>query len=150
MTVVCRAPAEARRAGLSNDYVGPGEDPVGSASPALELGCGDGDPLLDLRRRGLDVEGVDSSADMLQRCRRRARKQGVDVVVYHQRMEALDLPRRYRAIFLAGPTFNLLPDDSIALAAAPALSCTIRLKMAKRSRRFLSAQIRRGGKGPRG
>ncbi|MFF5205783.1 class I SAM-dependent methyltransferase [Streptosporangium sp. NPDC000396] len=88
-----------------------------TGSPALELGCGDGDPLLDLRRRGLDVEGVDSSADMLDRCRRRARKQGVDVVLYHQRMEALDLPRRYRAIFLAGPTFNLLPDDSTALAA---------------------------------
>ncbi|MEU7900194.1 class I SAM-dependent methyltransferase [Nonomuraea sp. NPDC049152] len=88
-----------------------------AGSPALELGCGDGDPLLDLRRRGLDVEGVDASADMLDRCRRRARKQGVDVVVHHQRMEALDLPRRYRAIFLAGPTFNLLPDDSTALAA---------------------------------
>ena len=111
--------------------------------PGSELGCGDGDPLLYLRRRGLDVEGVDSSADMLQRCRRRARKQGVDVVVYHQRMEALDLPRRYRAIFLAGPTFNLLPDGSIALAAAPALSCTIRLKMAKRSRRFVSIHVLR-------
>jgi SAM-dependent methyltransferase len=85
--------------------------------PALELGCGDGDPLLDLRGRGLDVEGVDASADMLDRCRRRAREQGVDVVVHHQRMEALDLPRRYRAIFLAGPTFNLLPDDSTAVAA---------------------------------
>lgn len=40
--------------------------------PALELGCGDGEPLLDLRRHGLDVEGVDSSADMLARCRRSA------------------------------------------------------------------------------
>lgn len=100
------------------------QDPESSAafvreagSPALELGCGDGDPLLDLRGRGLDVEGVDSSADMLDRCRRRAREQGVDVVVHHQRMEALDLPRRYRAIFLAGPTFNLLPDDRAASAA---------------------------------
>ncbi|MEU4203514.1 class I SAM-dependent methyltransferase [Streptomyces sp. NPDC026294] len=37
--------------------------------PALERGCGDGDPLLAPRRRGLDVEGVDSSADMLERCR---------------------------------------------------------------------------------
>ncbi|GLF95446.1 class I SAM-dependent methyltransferase [Streptomyces yaizuensis] len=88
-----------------------------AGSPALELGCGDGDPLLDLRRRGLDVEGVDASADMLDRCRRRAREQGVEVAVHHQRMEALDLPRRYRAIFLAGPTFNLLPDDTTALAA---------------------------------
>ncbi|MEW1859904.1 class I SAM-dependent methyltransferase [Streptomyces sp. NPDC088194] len=88
-----------------------------AGSPALELGCGDGDPLLDLRRRGLDVEGVDSSADMLDRCLQRARQQGVDVVVHHQRMETLDLARRYSAIFLAGPTFNLLPDDSTALAA---------------------------------
>ena len=85
--------------------------------PGLELGCGDGDPLIELRRRGLDVEGVDSSADMLARCRRRAREEGIDVVVYCQRMEALDVPRRYGAIFLAGPTFTLLPDDASALAA---------------------------------
>lgn len=83
----------------------------------LELGCGDGDPLIELRRRGLRVEGVDSSADMLARCRRRAREQGVDVVVHHQRMEALELPRRYDAIFLAGPTFTLLADDEDALAS---------------------------------
>jgi SAM-dependent methyltransferase len=86
-------------------------------APALELGCGDGDPLLALRRRGLDVEGVDSSADMLERCRRRAAQEGIAVTVHQQRMEALSLPRRYRAIFLAGPTFNLLPDDDTALAA---------------------------------
>jgi SAM-dependent methyltransferase len=85
--------------------------------PALELGCGDGDPLLELRRRGIDVEGVDSSADMLELCRRRASEQGLDVAVHHQRMESLDLPRRYRTIFLAGPTFNLLPDDACAIRA---------------------------------
>jgi ubiquinone/menaquinone biosynthesis C-methylase UbiE len=38
-----------------------------AGTPALELGCGDGDPLLQLRQRGLEVEGVDSSADMLER-----------------------------------------------------------------------------------
>ncbi|MDO0933693.1 class I SAM-dependent methyltransferase [Streptomyces sp. DG2A-72] len=85
--------------------------------PALELGCGDGDPLLELRRRGLDVDGVDSSADMLERLRRRADEQDIRATVFHQRMEALNLPRRYRAIFLAGPTFTLLPDDATALAA---------------------------------
>lgn len=83
-------------------------------TPALELGCGDGDPLLELRRRGLDVEGVDSSAEMLQRCQRTAREHGLEVVVHHQRMQALDLPRRYRSIFLAGATFNLLVDDEDA------------------------------------
>lgn len=89
--------------------------------PALELGCGDGEPLLDLRRQGLDVEGVDSSADMLARCRTAARTAGLDVVLHHQRMEALDLPRRYRTVFLAGPTFTLLPDDATASAALRAI-----------------------------
>jgi SAM-dependent methyltransferase len=88
-----------------------------SGEPALELGCGDGDPLLELRRRGIDVEGVDSSADMLDRCRRAAAEQDLDVVVHHQRIEALDLSRRYRSIFLAGPTFNLLPTDDLASSA---------------------------------
>jgi len=84
--------------------------------PALELGWGDGDPPLELRRRGLEVEGVDSSADILDR-RRRADEQGIRATVFHQRMEALKLPRRYRAIFLAGPTFTPLPDDDAAPAA---------------------------------
>ncbi|MEV5753399.1 class I SAM-dependent methyltransferase [Actinoallomurus sp. NPDC052308] len=87
-----------------------------TGKPALELGCGDGDPLLQLRARGLEVEGVDSSADMLERLRRRAHEQGISATVFCQRMEALNLPRRYRAIFLAGPTFTLLPDDDAALA----------------------------------
>ena len=89
-----------------------------AGQPALELGCGDGDPILELRRRGIDIEGVDSSAEMLDRCRARARREGLEVVLHHQRMEALDLgDRRFRTIFLAGATFNLLPDDDTAAAA---------------------------------
>src|SRR5699024_5718374 len=82
-----------------------------SGQPALELGCGDGDPLLALRARGLDVEGLDSSADMLARCAQRAAEAGVEVVTHHQRFEDMDLGRTYRSLFLAGPTFNLIPDD---------------------------------------
>lgn len=77
--------------------------------PALELGCGDGEPLLELRRRGLDVDGVDSSVDMLNRLRCQAAEEGLEVTVFHQRMEALRLPRRYRAIFLAGPPSTCSP-----------------------------------------
>jgi trans-aconitate methyltransferase len=40
-----------------------------TGEPALEIGCGDGDPLLNLVAAGLDVEGLDSSADMLACCR---------------------------------------------------------------------------------
>jgi SAM-dependent methyltransferase len=92
-----------------------------AGAPALELGCGDGEPLLELRRRGYDVEGVDSSADMLARCRAHAAAEGLEVTLHHQRMEGLALGRRYRSIYLAGPTFTLLPDDETALRALRAV-----------------------------
>jgi len=85
--------------------------------PALELGCGDGDPLLDLVAAGLDVEGLDASADMLDRCCDAAAARGLDVVLHHARFESMDLGRRYRSIYLAGATFNLIPDDDGAQAA---------------------------------
>jgi SAM-dependent methyltransferase len=88
-----------------------------SGQPALELGCGDGDPILDLRERGLDIEGLDSSADMLDRCRAAAAARGVEVVLHHATFESMDLGRRYASIYLAGATFNLLPDDDIAQRA---------------------------------
>jgi SAM-dependent methyltransferase len=85
--------------------------------PALELGCGDGDPLIELRRRGLDVEGLDASADMLDRARTRAAAAGLDLTLHHATFESMDVGRRYRSIFFAGPTFNLLPDDDRAAQA---------------------------------
>lgn len=89
--------------------------------PALELGCGDVGPFLELVREGIDVEGVDSSADMVRRCRERAAAEGLTPVVHHQRMEDLALDRRFRAVYLAGPTFNLLPDDATAARALSAI-----------------------------
>lgn len=88
-----------------------------SGEPALELGCGDGDPLLTLREAGLDVEGLDSSVDMLAKLESTAARQGIDVTVHHSTIETMDLGRRYMSIFLAGPTFNLLPDDATASRA---------------------------------
>lgn len=79
--------------------------------PALELGCGDGDPLLDLRAMGFDLDGLDSSPDMIERLRRRAAERAVDVTAWVASMEAMQVERTYRTVFLAGPTFNLLPDD---------------------------------------
>ena len=88
-----------------------------SGEPTLELGCGDGDPLLDLRSQGLAVEGLDSSVDMLERCKAAAAARGLDVTLHHATFEEMDLGRRYRSIYFAGATFNLLPDDETAQAA---------------------------------
>ncbi len=88
-----------------------------TGEPALELGCGDGDPILDLRALGLDVEGLDSSADMLDRCRKAAAVRDLDVTLHHATFQTMDLGRQYRSIYFAGATFNLLPDDATAEAA---------------------------------
>jgi trans-aconitate methyltransferase len=89
--------------------------------PGLEIGCGDGEPLLELCAAGLDVDGVDSSGDMVERCRENALQRGIAVRVFQQRMEELELDRRYASIYLAGPTFNLLADDATALRALVAI-----------------------------
>jgi len=106
-----------------------------TGEPALEIGCGDGDPLLDLVAAGLDVEGLDSSPDMLARCRSAADARGLRVVLHEQPMQSMQLERRFRSIYLAGPTFNLLPDDDVAqmalqrIAAHLAPSCATRSKL---------------------
>lgn len=93
-----------------------------SGEPALELGCGDGDPMLDLLEQGLDVEGVDVSPDMLRRARERAAARGLWPVLHCVAMEDMRLHRRFRSIFLAGATFCLLHDDDAALAALKAIA----------------------------
>jgi hypothetical protein len=54
---------------------------------------------------------------MLNRCRARADDLGLEVVLHHSPIETMELGRRFRSIYLAGPTFNLLIDDATALRA---------------------------------
>lgn len=93
-----------------------------SGEPALELGCGDGDPMLALRAQGLDVEGLDSSTDMLDLFRAKAAALDLDVTLHHATFQSMNLGKHYRSIYLAGATFNLLPDDEAAQAALVKIS----------------------------
>ncbi len=88
-----------------------------SGTPALELACGSGLPMVELVKRGYEVEGLDASQDMLDRCRERAQREGVEVTLHRATMESFELPRRYRSIFLAGASFTLLPTDEAARRA---------------------------------
>jgi SAM-dependent methyltransferase len=68
--------------------------------PALDLACGTGRLLVPLVERGLDVDGVDVSEDMLRWCRERGEKAGVTPTLAAQAMHELSLPRRYRTVFI--------------------------------------------------
>lgn len=85
--------------------------------PGLEVGCGAGDPLLHLVQDGLEVHGADSSADMIDQARTTAEQRELDMRLHVTQMEDMDLDQQYRSIYLAGPTFELLPDDAAALRA---------------------------------
>ena len=89
--------------------------------PALELACGTGRPLLSFVADGLDVEGLDSSSDMLDRCRAKAASAGLEVVLHQQRMESFEIARRFRTIYCASSSFMLLGDDEMARAALAAM-----------------------------
>lgn len=68
--------------------------------PALDLACGAGRLLLPLIAAGLDVDGVDISADMLALCAERAKREGRSPQLERQAMHELDVPRRYRTVYI--------------------------------------------------
>jgi SAM-dependent methyltransferase len=83
----------------------------------LELGCGTGRPLLRWLEAGLDVEGIDSSADMLAILRRHAAERGLSPTVHHGDFAPLALSRTYEAIVCPAGTFTLIDDVDRAIAA---------------------------------
>jgi ubiquinone/menaquinone biosynthesis C-methylase UbiE len=79
-------------------------------APALDVGCGTGRLLLRYLAAGLDVEGLDSSEDMLAICRVKGDQQGLKPTLYHASMHTMELPRHYRTIFTPCGSFVLLID----------------------------------------
>ncbi len=45
----------------------------------LDVGCGDGDLAVELRRRGAIVTGIDASSDMIDAAKARAEREGFDI-----------------------------------------------------------------------
>ena len=66
-----------------------------SPGKVLDVGFGTGRLMLSYLAAGIDVEGVDSSGEMLAICRQKAFERGLSPVLYQQRMQALDLGGRY-------------------------------------------------------
>jgi SAM-dependent methyltransferase len=75
---------------------------VERGQPGLDVACGTGRLLLPYLRAGLDVDGCDVSADMIELCRERARAEGLSPTLLVQPMHELDPPRLYRTIYVCG------------------------------------------------
>ena len=75
---------------------------VAAGQPALDVGCGSGRLLVPWVADGLEVDGVDASADMIDACGAAARAAGCEPALYVQPTHRLDLPRRYGAIVSCG------------------------------------------------
>ena len=63
---------------------------------------------------GYEVEGLDASQDMLDRCQAKAVDRGIDVTLHHGEMQSFSLAARYRSIYLAGASFTLLTTEADA------------------------------------
>jgi SAM-dependent methyltransferase len=83
---------------------------------ALEVGCGTGRLLVRYLKDGLDVEGMDTSADMLAILREKATAQGLkQPMLYEGYMQEFDLSRKYQVIYVPCGTFCLVTDRAQAL-----------------------------------
>lgn len=81
----------------------------------LEAGVGSGRVLIPLLEKGLLVDGVDYSANMLRSCKERCTKRGLTPDLYTMRLEDLQLPHKYKAIIMPTGSFCLIEnrEDSI-------------------------------------
>jgi SAM-dependent methyltransferase len=80
--------------------------------------CGSGRFLLPLLARGFDIDGVDASPFMLEACRRRAAQQQLTPrLLSAQKLEALELSRRYALAFIPAGSFGLITGESQAREA---------------------------------
>ena len=70
--------------------------------PVLDAGCGSGRLLVPFAAAGIDIEGCDASADMIEACRRKAAARGLDPVLRSYAMHEIEMGRTYRTIMVVG------------------------------------------------
>lgn len=76
--------------------------------PILEAGVGTGRLLIPYAKRGLPIDGVDLSEDMLTICENNCIRAGIEVDLYHQNLIKLDIDKKYEAIIMPTGSFCLI------------------------------------------
>lgn len=86
---------------------------------ALELACGSGRLLLQFARENFPVEGVEGSIEMVKILRERIARLKLDVKVYQQKIDEIELQKRYRLLYISLGSFQFVADElNIKLALA--------------------------------
>ncbi len=88
----------------------------------LEAAVGTGRLLIPLLEAGINVEGIDTSQEMLACCHRHCAHRGLKPVLHHGAMENLDLPGKFNAIVVSYGSFMLLEKRSAAVATLQAFA----------------------------
>ena len=79
----------------------------------LEAGVGTGRMLIPLLQAGLDVEGVDLSADMLHLCQTHLEKENLTAKLYHQDLTCLTINQTYQSIIMPTGSFCLIEREQV-------------------------------------
>lgn len=83
--------------------------------PVLDVGCGTGRILLPMARDGIVIDGLESSAEMVQICRDKIAADDLNASVYERDMRSFSIDRKYGMILIPGFTIQLLSHkDAVA------------------------------------
>ncbi|WP_170924676.1 class I SAM-dependent DNA methyltransferase [Candidatus Enterococcus clewellii] len=89
------------------------EQLVGTTGKILEAGVGTGRMMIPLLQKGLSIEGVDLSEQMLAQCRNNLEEAGLSAPLYQGDLTALRLENKYEAIIMPTGSFCLLPRSCV-------------------------------------
>lgn len=93
---------------------------AGVSGRILEPAAGTGRILIPLLEAGHEVDGLDTSPQMLAVCRRHGRDRGLDPVLHEADMTTFVRPGAYQAVIIPAGSFELLDGTP---AAQQALAC---------------------------
>lgn len=88
--------------------------------PVLEVACGSGRVLAPIVQAGVDADGLDADADMLEAARARIAAAGGRARLVRGDMRDFTMPRRYALVFIAFNSFlhNMTRADQLATLRA--------------------------------
>ncbi|PEB51770.1 SAM-dependent methyltransferase [Bacillus pseudomycoides] len=83
----------------------------------LEAAVGSGRVIIPLLEAGYTVDGIDSSPEMLDSCRKRCEERGLNPHLYQGKLQEFSLPANYEAIIIPTGSFCLIESRADSLNA---------------------------------